>query len=83
MTENIADGKEIEVAVDGVRVELTAPKCYSIQNGSWRDLAPRNDRARMGFNVEGADSNMRTAVERARRSTHGGEADLKEEAAQS
>jgi hypothetical protein len=83
VTEKTADGKEIGVAVDGVRVELPTPNCYSIQSGSWGDLAPRDDRARMGYNVEEADNSRRSAVERARRGADGGEADLKEEAAES
>ena len=83
VTEKTADGKEIGVAADGVRMELPAPNCYSIQNGSWGDLAPRDDRARMGFNMEGADNSRRTAVERARRRAGSGKAELKEEAAES
>ena len=83
VTEKTADGKEIGVAVDGVRMELPAPNCYSIQNGSWGDLAPRDDRVRMGFNMEGADNSRRTAVEQARRSEGSGKAELKEEAAES
>ena len=71
--EKTADEKEFGVAVDDVRFELLALNCYSIHNGSWEDLTPTNDRARMGFNVEGADSSRRTAVERARRSTDSGE----------
>ena len=38
VTEKTVDGKEIGAAVDGVRVELPTPNCYSIQNGSWRDF---------------------------------------------
>ena len=83
VTEKTADGKEIGVAVDGVRMELPVPNCYSIQNGSWGDSAPRDDRVRMGFNMEGADNSRRTAVEQARRSEGSGKAELKEEAAES
>ena len=83
VTEKTADGKEIGVTVDGVRMELPTPNCYSIQNGSWGDLAPRDGRARMGFNMEEADDSRRTAVEQPRLSADGGKADLEEEAAES
>ena len=82
VTEKTADGKEIGVAVDGVRIELPTPNCYSTKNGSWGDLSPTDDRARMGFDVEETGNRKRTAVERARRSAGSGEADLQNEAAE-